>query len=143
MTLTRNTYYWLWFLLFGVISSLVTFLHTNHLGSEDRWLLVIGFVALLVGAKSVTPIWVKPFDLAVGILFFAVGILGILHTFGVNLTNTSTIIPTIALTPVKFLGFSLALEPAVLHTALGFLSLRFALKSPSSSSSLEVSTAPK
>jgi hypothetical protein len=140
MLLTRNTYYWLWFLIFGVTSAAATFLQTHHLGTEDILMFATGLGGVVIGPKSCAPALVKPYDLAVGIIFFIVGILGILRAFDISLINTSSIIPGILLTQTKFLGLSLFLHPAVLHTALGFLSLRYGLKNPTTNSTLELSS---
>jgi hypothetical protein len=127
-------------LIFGVTSALATFLQTNHLGSEDWLLLGAGLAGVVIGAKSCAPALVKPYDLTIGIIFFMVGILGILRAFDFSLINSSSFIPTALLTPTKLLGLSLLLHQAVLHTALGFLSLRYGLKNTQTSSTLELSS---
>ena len=47
------------------------------------WLLIAGFVGLVLGMFF--PSLARPFDLVIGLLFTAVGLLGILHAFGLNL----------------------------------------------------------
>ncbi|HKD77476.1 MAG TPA: hypothetical protein VKB76_18360 [Ktedonobacterales bacterium] len=140
MQLTRSTFYWLWFLIFGVASALATFMQTNHLGSEDWLLLGAGLLGVVIGPKSCAPALVKPYDIAIGVTFFVVGILGIFRAFDFTLTHAPSFIPTMLMTPTKFLGLSLLLHPAVLHTALGFLSLRYGIKNATTSSSLELSS---
>ena len=79
----RNTHYWLWFLLFGVVSALVTVSKGEGITTETMWLLIAGFVGLVLG--TFLPSLARPFDLVIGLLFTAVGLLGILHNFGLNL----------------------------------------------------------
>ncbi len=45
----RNTHYWLWFLLFGVVSALVTASKGEGITIETMWLLIAGFVGLVLG----------------------------------------------------------------------------------------------
>lgn len=40
----RSTHYWLWFLLFGVVSSIVAVTRQHSLDSESVWLLVTGML---------------------------------------------------------------------------------------------------
>ena len=40
----RNTHYWLWFLLFGVVSALVTMSKGEGITTETMWLLIAGFL---------------------------------------------------------------------------------------------------
>ena len=84
----RNTHYWLWFLLFGVISALVTISKGEGVTTETMWLLIAGFLGLLLGAFL--PSLARPYDLVIGLLFTAVGLLGILHNFGLNLVASPT-----------------------------------------------------
>ena len=46
------------------------------------WLLIAGFVGLVLG--MFLPSLARPFDLVIGLLFTAVGLLGILHNFGLE-----------------------------------------------------------
>ena len=43
----RNTHYWLWFLLFGVVSALVSVSQGTGITTETMWLLITGFLGLL------------------------------------------------------------------------------------------------
>ena len=46
----RNTHYWLWFLLFGVVSTLVSTSRGEGIGTETMWLLITGLLGLVFGA---------------------------------------------------------------------------------------------
>jgi hypothetical protein len=117
----RNTHYWLWFLLFGVVSALATLTKGDGVPAETIWLLSAGFLGLLLGAFL--PALARPYDLVIGLLFTSVGLLGILHTFGVNLiAPTSGIAPNI-IDETAILGLSLSLPFALIHTVLGLTSL--------------------
>src|SRR5215831_558868 len=102
----RNTHYWLWFLLFGVVSALVTISQGIGISTETMWLLIAGLLGLLLGA--LIPSLARPYDLVIGLLFTTVGLLGILHNFGMNLVATSGIAPS-AIDETAILGLSLSL----------------------------------
>ena len=105
----RNTHYWLWFLLFGVVSALVTGVaRVKGITTETMWLLIAGFVGLVLG--TFLPSLARPFDLVIGLLFTAVGLLGILHAFGLNLVAVRACAPN-AIDETAILG--LEPEPAV------------------------------
>ena len=121
----RNTHYWLWFLLFGVISSLVNWSQGNGITTETLWLLITGFLGLILGL--LVPALARPFDLVIGGLFTLVGLLGILHAFGVNLVPSGNVPPN-ALDTTAILGLSLSLPYALIHTLLGLTSLNHGLR---------------
>jgi len=122
----RNTYYWLWFLLFGVVSALVTISKGEGVTTETMWLLIAGFLGLLTGS-FIHPL-ARPFDLAIGLLFTAVGLLGILHNFGMNLVGQPNGIAPSAIDETAILGLSLSLPYALIHTVLGLTSLSHGLR---------------
>jgi hypothetical protein len=122
----RNTHYWLWFLLFGVVSALVTISKGEGITAETMWLLIAGFLGLILGA--LLPSLARPFDLVIGLLFTGVGLLGILHNFGLNLVATSTGIAPNAIDQTAILGLSLSLPYALIHTVLGLTSLSHGLR---------------
>jgi hypothetical protein len=121
----RNTHYWLWFLLFGVVSSLVNWSQGNGITTETLWLLITGFLGLILG--MFVPALARPFDLVIGGLFTLVGLLGILHAFGVNLVPSGSVPPN-ALDTTAILGLSLSLPYALIHTLLGLTSLNHGLR---------------
>ena len=133
----RNTHYWLWFLLFGVVSALVTISQGDGITSETVWLLVAGFLGLLTG--SFMHSLVRPYDLAIGLLFTTVGLLGILHNFGMNLVGEPSLAPN-AIDETAILGLSLSLPYALIHTVLGLTSLSHGLRAKVATSHISVAT---
>jgi len=121
----RNTHYWLWFLLFGVVSALVNWSQGNGITTETLWLLITGFLGLVLGLF--VPALARPFDLVIGGLFTLVGLLGILHAFGVNLIPSGNVPPN-AIDTTAILGLSLSLPYALIHTLLGLTSLNHGLR---------------
>ena len=134
----RNTHYWLWFLLFGVVSALVTISKGEGITTETMWLLIAGFLGLLLGAFL--PSLARPFDLVIGLLFTGVGLLGVLHNFGLNLVATSTGIAPNAIDQTAILGLSLSLPYALIHTVLGLTSLSHGLRMKVARSQVTVAT---
>jgi len=133
----RNTHYWLWFLLFGVVSALVTISRGDGITTETMWLLVAGFLGLLLGAFL--PALARPYDLVIGLIFTIVGVLGILHNFGLNLVASSGIAPN-AIDNTAILGLSLSLPYALIHTVLGLTSLSHGLRARVATSRVAVAT---
>jgi hypothetical protein len=124
----RNAHYWLWFLVFGVIAGLLNYKAHGTLGSEAIWLLVSGLIGIIVGGR-----WLnegklaKPYDLIVGIIFAAVGIIGILLNFGLfNLSKVG--LPSGVLSNDSLIGLSLAVFPSLIHTVLGLNSINHGFK---------------
>jgi hypothetical protein len=134
----RNTHYWLWFLLFGVISALVTISKGEGITIETMWLLIAGFLGLLLGAFL--PSLARPYDLVIGLLFTVVGLLGILHNFGLNLVGQPNGIAPNAIDESAILGLSLSLPYALIHTVLGLTSLSHGLRARVATSRVSVAT---
>jgi hypothetical protein len=134
----RNTHYWLWFLLFGVISALVSVSQGKGITTETMWLLITGFLGLLLG--MLLPTLARPFDLVIGLLFTIVGLLGILHAFGLNLIATSGGVAPNAIDETAILGLSLSLPYALIHTLLGLTSLSHGLRASVATSRVAVAT---
>jgi hypothetical protein len=133
----RNTHYWLWFLLFGVVSALVSASQGQGITTETLWLLITGFIGLILG--MFVHALARPFDLVIGLLFTIVGLLGILHAFGLNLVTTSGVAPN-AIDQTAILGLSLSLPYALIHTLLGLTSLSHGLRARVATSRVAVST---
>jgi hypothetical protein len=125
----RNAHYWLWFLVFGVISGLLYYKDHHTLSSESIWLLVSGFLGVIVAASWLNDgKFAKPYDLLIGIIFAAVGIIGILVNF--QLFSLSSLhLPSGVLSNDSLLGLSLMTFPALIHTVLGLDSINHGLKS--------------
>ena len=133
----RNTHYWLWFLLFGVVSALVSSSRGEGINTETMWLLISGLLGLVFG--TLLHALERPYDLVIGLLFAGVGLLGILHNFGMNLVATSGI-ATNAIDESAILGLSLALPYALIHTVLGLTSLSHGLRARVATSRVAVAT---
>ena len=131
----RNTHYWLWFLLFGVVSALVNWSQGSGITTETLWLLITGFLGLILGLF--VPALARPFDLVIGGLFTVVGLLGILHAFGVNLVPSGNVPPN-AIDTTAILGLSLSLPYALIHTLLGLTSLNHGLRAQVATSPVAV-----
>ncbi len=131
----RTTHYWLWFLLFGVIAGLAYLVGKANLSgipnSEPIWLFVTGLLGIVAGFSSRLS---RPYDLIVGLLFTAIGMFGLLHNFGINLTGSS------AISDQSILGLSLSLPFALIHSVLGLTSLNQSFKVTPVSSPVVVNT---
>jgi hypothetical protein len=134
----RNTHYWLWFLLFGVVSALVTASKGEGITTETMWLLIAGFFGLILGA--LLPSLARPYDLVIGLLFTTVGLLGILHNFGLNLVGQPNALAPNAIDETAILGLSLSLPYALIHTVLGLTSLSHGLRAKVATSRVAVAT---
>jgi uncharacterized membrane protein YfcA len=131
MLSARSTHYWLWFILFGVVSSLVTWRVRGTLDTETVWLLVTGLLGVLLGVGGLGLRLSRPYDLIIGLLFTAVGLLGLLHNLGYNLVPAdSRTVNTVDQSAI--IGLSLALPYALIHTLLGLTSLSHGLRARSS-----------
>ena len=140
MLLTRGTFYWLWFIVFGVIAILISLTQSHPLNSENWWLLFASAGGIVTDSKGS---WARPYDTFIGVTFFTVGSVGILHNFGINLVNNTSFLSWNVVNSNIFLGLCLDLGPSLLHAVLGFLALKFALRNPVLNSSLEVNTTEK
>ena len=122
MLSVRSVHYWLWFILFGVVSSLVLLRTVGRLDSETVWLLATGLLGLRLA---------RPFDLIIGLLFTGVGLLGLLHNLGYNLVPADGSAAN-AVDQTAIIGLSLALPYALIHTMLGLTSLSHGLRTRAS-----------
>ena len=127
MLSARSTHYWLWFILFGVVSSLVVWRIHGSFDSESVWLLVTGLLGVLLGVGGLGARLSRPYDLIIGLLFTAIGLLGLLHNLGYNLVPTTSETAT-TIGQSAILGLSLALPYALIHTLLGLTSLNHGLR---------------
>ncbi|HEY8323683.1 MAG TPA: hypothetical protein VIG77_04275 [Ktedonobacterales bacterium] len=134
----RSSHYWLWFLLFGVVSSIVVWTQHHALDSESTWLLVTGFLGVLLGGMRGR--LARPYDLVVGLLFVSIGVLGVLHNFGVNLVAQNATAAS-AIDQSFILGLSLALPFALIHLLLGLTSLNNGLRTRAATQAVTVQTA--
>jgi uncharacterized protein YqgC (DUF456 family) len=139
MFAARSAQYWLWFLVLGVVSALVDYSASHSfaaISGESLWLLLGGLVGILLGAfRSLA----RPYDLLIGLLFVAAGVVGILHNFGIVLVaHDATTTRTVAETTL--LGLSLALPYALIHTLIGLTALTQGIRLGRATSSVVVNT---
>ncbi len=137
MLSVRSVHYWLWFILFGVVSSLVLLRTVGQLDSETVWLLGTGLLGLLFGLGGLGSRLARPYDLIIGLLFMGVGLLGLLHNLGYNLVPADASAAN-AVDQTAIIGLSLALPYALNHTLLGVTSLSHGLRTRSHSPSVVV-----
>jgi hypothetical protein len=137
MLSVRSVHYWLWFILFGVVSSLVLLRTVGQLDSETVWLLGTGLLGLLFGLGGLGSRLARPYDLIIGLLFMGVGLLGLLHNLGYNLVPADASAAN-AVDQTAIIGLSLALPYALIHTLLGVTSLSHGLRTRSHSPSVVV-----
>jgi len=137
MLSVRSVHYWLWFILFGVVSSLVLLRTVGRLDSETVWLLATGLLGLLLGLGGLGLRLARPFDLIIGLLFTGVGLLGLLHNLGYNLVPADGSAAN-AVDQTAIIGLSLALPYALIHTMLGLTSLSHGLRARASRPSVVV-----
>jgi hypothetical protein len=124
MFATRNAQYWLWFLLLGVVSILADVTSNQPITGESLWLLLTSLVGIIVGSFSS---FSRPFDLTIGMLFMTAGIIGILHNFGIMLV-AEEMNPSQTIATSEFLGLTLTLPYALIHTLIGITSLTQGVK---------------
>lgn len=120
----RNSHYWLWFLLFGVIPFIGAAI--NHFPADISsytayWLVGTGVLGLVLGNHNINEgRLARPFDLIVGIIFTVAGVIGILAGFHVALGGAEGVVHSIGLS-------TNALWPLV-FTFLGLKSLHHGLE---------------
>ena len=125
----RNTHYWNWFIFFGLVAGVIFFAHSHTIDSESTWLLVTGLLGLILGAN-----WVnggklsRPYDLLIGIIFAAVGVLGVLQAFNVHVIASNTGVFAHYVNSSHIFGLSLDVLPSLVHAALGLSSLNHGIK---------------
>ncbi|HEX5156662.1 MAG TPA: hypothetical protein VFW17_05555 [Ktedonobacterales bacterium] len=137
MLSVRSVHYWLWFILFGVVSSLVLLRTVGHLDSEAIWLLMTGLLGLLFGLGGLGLRLARPYDLIIGLVFTGVGLLGLLHNLGYYLVPADASAAN-AVDQTAIIGLSLALPYALIHTMLGLTSLSHGLRTRTHSPSVVV-----
>ena len=140
MIAQRSAHYWIWFILFGVVSTIVVLTKGLGLDTETIWLLVGGLLGVVTGMSALR--LARAYDLIVGLLFTGIGLIGILHNLGVNLVATGNGALTGTIDESAILGISLALPYALIHTSLGLMSLNQGMRSRAAVPALPIATAP-
>lgn len=135
----RSTFYWLWFLTFGLTATVACLVNHTQLSSENIWLFAISLLGILSCTKDLQGSFGRPFDFFVGVFFTTVGLIGILHAFGMGLYGFDTFVGSF-INDSWIFGLSLAFIFALIHVVFGFIALAYALKSPSSQAELVTSS---
>lgn len=115
----RNSHYWLWFLLFGVIPLIQALTHgglkANAATYETIWLIGAGLLGLVLGLKALNDgRLARPYDVIIGIIFTVAGVIGILGYFSIGDPNALV---------SNTLHISVAGLYPLVHTFLGIKSL--------------------
>jgi hypothetical protein len=125
----RSAHYFLWFIFFGLIAGIASFVNTQKFSSESIWLFVSGLLGILVTQKWLAEgRFAKPYDFIIGVIFTLVGLVGVLDAFKVHLLSGVSA-PAGLLTSTSILG--LATTPlliALVHMVLGLQSLNHGLR---------------
>ena len=118
----RKLHYWNWLLIFGISAALIQYRtsYPHTLNSEVIWMTLTGLVGVISIAKQYDKI-AKPFDIVGGFFFAIIGLLGILHNLGLDLIGTGLLVK--AIHQQSILGLSLCPYPALIHTAVGCVSI--------------------
>jgi len=127
----RGGHYFMWFIVFGLIAGLVSFLggggNLSKIDTEAYWLLGTGVLGMLIANQRLNEgKLARYYDFIVGVIFMLAGVAGIAS----HITQLSSV--TSALGPVitgsgesaHLLGLSLAVFPSIVHLLLGFTSFR-------------------
>lgn len=130
----RGTHYTLWLALFGIVLGLVKGFNSSEIGLEATVLTITGLIGLITGMGSNFSRIARFYDLAVGLIFSALGLLGVLTAFPlghqIGLSTSSMV-----------LGLDMAVPYALIHLVLGLTSLNHGFKSVPVPPVVEVGTA--
>ena len=129
MVKERNAHYFLWFIFFGIIAGISSYVNSQQISSESIWMFVSGLLGMLVSQN-----WLaegklsRAYDFIVGVIFTLVGLVGVLDAFKIHLlSGVST--PAGLVSSTSILG--LAITPlliALVHMVLGLQSLNHGLR---------------
>lgn len=130
----RSAHYFLWFLFFGLIAGIASYINTtpHQVSSESIWLFVSGLLGILVAQKWLADgRFAKPYDFIIGVIFTLVGLIGVLAAFKINLLGAVSSLPTVVYNKDAgtLIGLSLSLLPALIHMVLGLQSLNHGMRS--------------
>ncbi|HEU4783695.1 MAG TPA: hypothetical protein VFS83_10175 [Ktedonobacterales bacterium] len=126
----RSAHYFLWFIFFGLIAGVASYVNTQQISSESIWLFVSGLLGILVTQKWLNDgKFAQIYDFIIGVIFTLVGLVGVLDAFKVHLLSGVSA-PAGLLTSTSILG--LATTPlliALVHMVLGLQSLNHGMRS--------------
>jgi hypothetical protein len=120
----RSAHYFLWFIFFGLIAGIASFVNTQQVSSESIWLFVSGLLGILVTQKWLNEgKFAQMYDFIIGVIFTLVGLVGVLDAFKIHLLSGVSA-PAGLVTSSSILG--LATTPlliALVHMVLGLESI--------------------
>ncbi len=124
----RSAHYFLWFIFFGLIAGVASYVNTQQVSSESIWLFVSGLLGILVTQKWLNDgKFAQMYDFIIGVIFTLVGLVGVLDAFKIHLLSGVSA-PANLVTSTSILG--LATTPlliALVHMVLGLQSLNHGL----------------
>jgi hypothetical protein len=123
-----STHYWLWFLLFGVVSTVVGLVNRQGITGESLWLLGTGLLGVVFGAGNFAGRFSRAYDLLIGLFFSVIGLIGILHNVGITLSASDAVLPSGTGDTTTLFGLSLGLAYSLIHTVLGLTSLDLGMR---------------
>lgn len=137
MHTSRRGHYFTWFIVFGLIAGIVSFLGSAHtISGEALWLLIAGVLGMLLSHQKVSDFG-RFYDTLVGVIFALAGIIGLVYNFNSGLIPgflTSNHLLTGAQQDATLIGLSLAVIPSVLHLILGVISVQHGINNTAKSS---------
>lgn len=125
---SRSGHYFEWFIVFGVIAGVVSFLGAAGISSEAIWLIGAGVLGLLIAHNSIKEGgFAKFYDIIIGVIFMLAGLAGLVYNFKASVLPSfladNHLLAGTGQNAV-LIGLSLALFPAIVHLLLGFDSFR-------------------
>ena len=125
----RSAHYFLWFIFFGLIAGVASYVNTKQFSSEAIWLFVSGLLGILVTQKWLAEgRFAKPYDFIIGVIFTLVGLVGVLDAFKIHLLQSVSVAGVITSTSILGLATT-PLLIALVHMVLGLQSLNHGLRS--------------
>ena len=130
MVKERSAHYFLWFIFFGLIAGVASYVNSQQFSSESIWLLVSGLLGILVTQKWLNEgKFARTYDFIIGVIFTLVGLVGVLDAFKIHLLSGVSL-PAGLVTSSTILGLSITpLLIALVHMVLGLQSLNHGLHS--------------
>jgi hypothetical protein len=130
MVKERSAHYFLWFIFFGLIAGIASYVNSQQFSSESIWLLVSGLLGILVTQKWLNEgKFARTYDFIIGVIFTLVGLVGVLDAFKIHLLSGVSL-PAGLVTSSTILGLSITpLLIALVHMVLGLQSLNHGLHS--------------
>lgn len=125
----RSAHYTLWFVFFGIIAGVASYVNSRQISSEAIWLFVSGLLGVIVTQKWLNEgKFAQIYDFIIGVIFTLVGLVGVLDAFKVHLLSGVSM-PAGLVTSSSILG--LATTPlliALVHMVLGLQSLNHGIR---------------